>query len=295
MPPGGLPSGRAPVRLGYSVRTRRTEGAALRHVAICIDADEVARPGLAGARRFKGAHVSALHLRRAGEDDGGRDFAIAELIASELPDADAQVLEQPDLVAAMLEWAEDHEPDLIVVGARESPETSAPLSVVAQSILDGARCSVLVARVDATPRLADYVHVGACVDLSDDSLAVLEEARPLVSEKRILDLVHVVTGPTSGRRKTADGLVRALASAVHAEPVMLEGDPATELLAWQGRVGADLLVAAAGSPRAPARGIGPVSASLAARASCDVLVARCPRPSGCTEVIPPAGMIAANG
>lgn len=268
----------------------------MRHVAICIDADEAARPAAAGARRARGrlgVLASVLYVHRPDEDDEARRSVIGELVASELPDAEAHQLRSPDPVAAILEWAEVHEPDLIVVGARESSDASAPLGIVAQSVLDGVRCSVLIARADESPRLADYIHVGACVDLSDDSLAVLEEARPLVSEERILDLVHVA-GDTSGRREAAAGLVRTLASAVHAEPVILGGDPATELLAWQRRVGADLLVAAAGRPRDPARGIGPVSASLVARAGCDVIVARCPRPTGCGEAIPPAGMIATH-
>lgn len=269
----------------------------MRHVAIFIDAQDGARPALAGARRVRRVGsplASVLHVRRPGEDDAARGSAIADLVASELPGAEAHALVHPDPVGATLEWADANDPDLIVVSCDDARNTSTRLRVVAQTLLDSVHCSVLVARPVETPRAGEYVHVGACVDLSDDSLAVLEEARPLVADERILDLVHVVASGARGRREIAAGIVRTLATAVHGEPVILDGDPASELLAWQARAGADLLVVAAGRPRESARGIGPVAAALAARASCDVLVARCQRPTGCVEAIPPAGLIAAR-
>lgn len=141
-----------------------------------------------------------------------------------------------------------------------------------------------------------YGLIACCVDDSDAAREALVHAARLarVTGAR-LTAVHVVDPPgrfsggrtpytpdpeelaaelREGGRRRLEGLIASVPEAAAAEPVVLQGDPAEEAVAWAERAGCDLLVTAAHRQGVARALLGSFSGALVRDAHCPVLVNR---------------------
>ena len=141
-----------------------------------------------------------------------------------------------------------------------------------------------------------YGLIGCCVDESDAAREALAQAAGLagVTGARLAAL-HVVESPgrfSGGRtpytpdpdelagelrkdgRRRLEGIIAAVPEAAAAEPVVLQGDPPEEAVAWAERTGCDLLVTAAHRQGLARALLGSFSGALVRDAPCPVLVHR---------------------
>ena len=141
-----------------------------------------------------------------------------------------------------------------------------------------------------------YRLVACCVDDSDAAReALLQAARLARVTGARLAAVHVVESPggfSGGRtpytpdpeelaaelredgRRRLEGLIASVPDAAGAEPVVLQGDPPEEAVAWAERAGCDLLVTAAHRQGLTRALLGSFSGALVRDAPCPVLVDR---------------------
>lgn len=133
-----------------------------RHVAIAIDHSEASRAALRLAKRLAahGAQLSVVHVVAptptyhgiAGQvipvSPGARNAAELWLngLASELPGADAVLIEGIHAGDEIVRWSEEHRPDLIMVAPHEGLLSRALAGSIVSFVLQHAPVPVLVVR-----------------------------------------------------------------------------------------------------------------------------------------------------
>ncbi|MGD9694902.1 MAG: universal stress protein [Thermoleophilia bacterium] len=132
------------------------------HIAVCIDESEGSRRALAEARRLRAlggpGRLTLLHVTGypllLGEDESGatvvdpRDPEVAarRWLAAQAGEGEETVLLHGAVTPAVVRWAGEATPDLLVVGAVRNALQRLMLGSVASALAHEAPCPVLMVR-----------------------------------------------------------------------------------------------------------------------------------------------------
>ena len=141
-------------------------------------------------------------------------------------------------------------------------------------------------------QLERYSHIACCVDGTDAGGLTVAEARRLRDLAERISVVHVVAPPSlpvtlaaslggaapidlSNELAAAEAWLNGVAAGLPgAEPVLLEGHPASTVCEWAEANGCELLIAASHSGLVERALLGSFSGYLAHHAPCPVLLVR---------------------
>lgn len=203
-----------------------------------------------------------------------------------------------DPASAIIGTAEEHDAELIVIGSRGLFRGEQLIGSVSRKVVSHAPCDVLLTRGDGDGSRSEDSPPYRRILLATDGSATADRAarKGFALAKRLgasITLVFV------GHAKTGDLVLRDTAATIcDGEPVgmlILDGDPAEQIVATAGQEGFDLVVVGnRGMTGAKAALLGSVPRDIAENAPCDVLVARTIAQS-LSEIGPGEGGIVATG
>jgi nucleotide-binding universal stress UspA family protein len=253
------------------------------------DGSDGARDALALARRLAeaGGRELVLVCVRAAGDGAGADAA--SLLEQAAAGARWDVVDEQSVALGLHQYAVAAAAGAIVVG---SPERAAPgrieTGTVAERLLHGSPCAVALAPRGYAARGGEPVRrIVVGYTASDEARAALRTAAALArtwgAALRVVtvapaapewsrDVPDYAEAARAGLRDELDRALRALASSVEVEGLVLEGDPAGRVLE-QASGWADLIVTGSRG-HGPARRVelGSVSTALLAGAEVPVIV-----------------------
>ncbi len=250
--------------------------------AIAADGLTIPSPSDATTRRFQ---EWLIDLARARNGHG-------ELVAGYPP-------------AAVIEWSDQNNVDLIVAGTHRGLLDRMMLGGFASYLATHASCSVLLTRPSGEPRSSPtpFRHVAVCVDGSEPSMRALDEARSLVRlGAETLSIVHVIQWPlshvamgyalvpdqTTTFVEAEEWLGDLVAATGQANGVLLKGDPASAACEWAREAKPDLIVASSHRGLGERILLGSFAKYVAYHSPCEVLLTR-PHPlkaASATPVLP---------
>lgn len=236
----------------------------------------------------------------AGEHAWGETVAAATAESLERPRVETVPAARSGAVAfEIIEAADEYDVDLVVVGSKGLTGLKGFfLGSVARNVAKHVRRSVLVARelrnelrrvvlaVDESPHAADAARLAARLPLPEETvLQVVHVLRPyqpygLAAPEFAVQFEEAVREARKQQQVDADALVHDLcrrleARGKRAEPLVLTGDPADELLRLASESGADLVIAGArGVSLIEGLLVGSVADRLLKQASSSVLLVR---------------------
>ena len=213
------------------------------------------------------AELYALHIRLSSWED--RDAAASQAMGADefclpLVEGLTETVEEIDAASApraIVRYAERHDVDLIVMGARGRSGRHLPeLGHVAEAVVRHAPCPVLTVRNPMAS--AGLRRVLVPVDFSETSRAALTQAKWVAAWFGAqLDLLHVIPVQTSGdaapreriapvcatkREDVQAQLIRFATTAPGPDVAVVlyvcEGKPAAQIVALVQRLGSDLVV-----------------------------------------------------
>lgn len=262
----------------------------LRSILVATDLGEASLPALRTAARLAPLAGARLHLLHVADDPPpGGEARLREHFRRAVPEApepDGAAVIPGSPAAVIVEHAARMEADAVILGPHRrtgAPEGTGAMGSTAASVVAAAPCPCLV--VPAELRLP-LERVVVPVDLSEIAGGALSVAlswasalRPPGGEARLTAL-HVAPDPAP---PTAAGAVlgevrRARARAGEGarveirEAVVAGSDPAEEILRAAASDAADLLVMGTRGTAGAAPGLGSVSAAVARRAPCPLLL-----------------------
>ena len=253
------------------------------------------------AARF-GADLHVLHVRLTGPEQRA-EVGLASSTDEEfcLPMVEGlretvREVDAPSASAAIVGYAEEHDVDLIVMGARGRSGFGLPsLGHVAEAVVRSAPCAVLTIR--ARMPTAGIRRVLVPVDFSEPSRVMLAHAKGVAAwfGARI-DLLHVIPAPTSDAAAPRERLASACATKTEDVQARLirfattapgpdvavvlhvrSGVPASAITAFAGENGSDLvMIATRGSTGHGEAPMGSVAERVVRAAPCPVLTVRSP-------------------
>lgn len=270
---------------------------------MCLDRSQAAAEGLAEARRLcgEGCRISLVHVATApwlvGYSRWGPERQLfyrrargwLRDAAAEVPGAEP-VLMWGNPAERVVDWAWSARPDLLVA-ASHAGRVERMLGSFVRRVAVAGPCPALLLPAGVRggpppgPGEPPYRHIACCVDDSPASARALEEASRLRAlGPGALSVVHAAPRPLIDEDDPAaahdlaredDAWLRRTAAAVPgAEPVLLTGLPADEVLAWAAEARPDLLVAAAHRGPVERALLGSFAARVALEAPCPVLLTR---------------------
>ncbi len=237
--------------------------------AIAADGLTIPAPSDAMTRRFQ-EWLSDLARARNGH---------SELVAGYPP-------------AAVIEWSDVNDVDLIVAGTHRGFIDRMMLGGFASYLAAHASCSVLLTRPGGeppTPSPAPFRHIAVCVDGSEPSMRALDEARSLAHlGAETLSIVHViqwplshiamgyalVPDPTTTFVEAEEWLRDLVASTGQANGILLKGDPASAACEWAREAKPDLIVASSHRGLGERILLGSFAKYVAYHSPCEVLLTR---------------------
>jgi nucleotide-binding universal stress UspA family protein len=277
------------------------------HVAACLDRSDASRRALDEALRLRAlgpGRLSIVHVATAPLLVGYSRWGVERQsfyrsarrwlagVGAEHPEAETALM-WGHPAERIIEWAGEHEPDLLVA-ASHAGRAKRLVGSVARKLATSAPCPVLllphgVPGPPAGAAGAPFRHVACCVDDSDASRrAVAEAVRLRATGPGTLSLVHAaprpleevavpggtVPSPRDLAVTEVTWLRRLAAATPGAEAVALTGVPEQAVLDWAGRAAPDLLVVAAYRGRMERATMGSFAGRMALDAPCPVLLTR---------------------
>lgn len=249
---------------------------------------------LAAATKGRVTIVHAYQVASAAEGAVGRALRLAE---SEGVKTQVE-LSDDDPAEAILQTAEEADAEIIVTGSRGLLHGEQLIGSVVRKVATHAPCDVLLTRARENPEERSGGPPYRRILLATDGSATADRAarKAFALAKRLgasMTLLFV------GHPKTGDLVLRDTAATIgEDQPVglmILEGDPAQQIVATAEQEGFDLVVVGnRGMTGAKAALLGSVPRDVAEGASCDVLVARTIAQS-LSEIEPGEGGIVSTG
>ena len=203
--------------------------------------------------------------------------------------------------SAIVDEAKAAKADLVVVGSRgHSTIASMVLGSTAAEVVDHAPCPVLVARANTlgtvafaddgsdTARAAEKVLTDwpifsglavTVITVAETAVPVSASFTPGLYDQVLASYSGAVDEALEAVRQEADAEVKRLAGAGHrAEPVTLEGDPASEICRYAAGNGIGTIVLGTHGRTGLARLVlGSIARNVLLHAHCSVLIVRAPR------------------